>query len=298
MKTTHLILATIFAATSAIHAAMAEHRSPAPLPEFQTTEQLAKWREVKAKSATDWLFQVRNSEFYTGKPFIQETGTYAFKYRQYDPELSRWSTLDPSGFPDGANSSAYLAVPTTQFDWQGLQTINSFSDAWNYWKRENGSSSDAVQAGTSIVDSMTSSPGFLDLVYRIQTQRIHPQLVLVSTSSESGFLADGPYVGPVDVGFVDIIIGRSSVSYSDSSEWSALTDFHYNGSSWGRTLKATTAMAADLYDVWDFTTNPDDPWWMTLIEETIPGWIAGPGTPFIIDGLFNYSFDSYAWQLE
>lgn len=236
--------------------------------------------------------------FFTGKPYSEEAGGYLFKFRAYDPELNRWTTPDPSGFPDGANNHAYLAVPTSELDWMGLVTINSFADAWNYWKRDNGSSSDAVQAGPAIINAITSSVGFNDLVYRIATERILPQLLSVSSLSQSGVLADGPYVGPANIGFVDIIIGRSSVSYSDSTEWTALTGYYDNGSGWGRELRATTDMSADFYDIWDFTSQPNDPWWMNLIEETIPGWIAGPGTPFYIDGLFNYSFDTYGWQPE
>ncbi|MCK9589568.1 MAG: hypothetical protein M0Q93_09435 [Terrimicrobiaceae bacterium] len=46
--------------------------------------------------------------FYTGKPYESDTGSYTFKYRNYDPELNRWTTMDPSGFPDGANNHIYV----------------------------------------------------------------------------------------------------------------------------------------------------------------------------------------------
>ena len=62
--------------------------------------------------------------FYTGKPYDSDTGSYTFKYRNYDPELNRWTTMDPSGFRDGANNSAYNATPTYEYDWQGLETSN------------------------------------------------------------------------------------------------------------------------------------------------------------------------------
>ncbi|MDX2080590.1 MAG: RHS repeat-associated core domain-containing protein, partial [Terrimicrobiaceae bacterium] len=64
--------------------------------------------------------------FFTGKPLVEETGQYAFLFRHYDPELNRWTTSDPSGFPDGANNIAYMAVPTSEFDWQGLDTITYY----------------------------------------------------------------------------------------------------------------------------------------------------------------------------
>lgn len=60
-----------------------------------------------------------STPFYTGKPYIAETGSYAFKYREYNPEMARWTTVDPSGFPDGANNRVYAAAPTSEFDPNG-----------------------------------------------------------------------------------------------------------------------------------------------------------------------------------
>ena len=130
MKTTHIILAAVLAATSAVQAATAEHKLPAPMPEFMSQEQVTKWqadRIAKAqakKSAETAATQASSatSAFYTGKPFVEETGSYAFMLRQYDPELNRWTTLDPSGYSDGPNNSAYNATPTYEYDWQGLET--------------------------------------------------------------------------------------------------------------------------------------------------------------------------------
>ncbi|MCK9588017.1 MAG: RHS repeat-associated core domain-containing protein [Terrimicrobiaceae bacterium] len=62
--------------------------------------------------------------FYTGKPYDSDTESYTFRYRNYDPELNRWTTMDPSGFPDGANNIAYLAIPTSEFDWAGTIVIH------------------------------------------------------------------------------------------------------------------------------------------------------------------------------
>ena len=62
---------------------------------------------------------------YTGKPYNKELGAYIFNYRNYDPQINRWTTSDPSGFPDGANNCTYAPCPVTQFDSKGLST--SFS---------------------------------------------------------------------------------------------------------------------------------------------------------------------------
>ncbi len=58
--------------------------------------------------------------FFTGRPYLASTDEYAFKYRSYSPQIARWSSEDPSGFPDGANASFYAPIPTTQFDFCGL----------------------------------------------------------------------------------------------------------------------------------------------------------------------------------
>lgn len=58
---------------------------------------------------------------YTGKPYIPELGTYAFQYRNYSPTTNRWTTPDPSGFPDGLNNLIYVEnKPNTSIDPRGL----------------------------------------------------------------------------------------------------------------------------------------------------------------------------------
>lgn len=60
--------------------------------------------------------------FYTGKPYDADSEGYTFMYRNYDPELNRWTTVDPSGFPDGANNQLYAPSPTFKLDPLGLET--------------------------------------------------------------------------------------------------------------------------------------------------------------------------------
>jgi RHS repeat-associated protein len=68
-------------------------------------------------------------QFYTGKPYVTNDGGYVYKYRTYNPEMSRWTSVDPSGFPDGPNSQIYAPVPTAALDNNGLFTINFVSGA-------------------------------------------------------------------------------------------------------------------------------------------------------------------------
>jgi len=63
--------------------------------------------------------------FYTGKPYLAESGSYAFKYREYNPETARWTTIDPSGFPDGANNRLNVKNRVTStVDDDGLMSLS------------------------------------------------------------------------------------------------------------------------------------------------------------------------------
>jgi RHS repeat-associated protein len=106
---------------------------PAPLPEFKTAKQLAVWRAEKAaepsvKATTD------EHAFYTGKPYVDSSGGYAFKYRSYNPELARWTSEDPSGFPDGANCQVFVPAPSFMFDPNGLSWENYYQFTSLSWK--------------------------------------------------------------------------------------------------------------------------------------------------------------------
>jgi RHS repeat-associated protein len=115
---TNLTLAFVAFMTSSAFAGF-----QAPLPEFKNEKQLAQWRAEKSAEATSQGYAAEEAAFYTGKPYLASSGGYAFKYRSYNPELARWTSEDPSGFPDGANNSKYVDSPTSEFDFQGLQTV-------------------------------------------------------------------------------------------------------------------------------------------------------------------------------
>ncbi|MEO8616283.1 MAG: RHS repeat-associated core domain-containing protein [Luteolibacter sp.] len=101
----------------------------APLPEFKTPEQLAVWRaEMAAKSAASTKATTQDTAFYTGKPYVESTGSYAFKYRNYNPVMASWTSEDPSGFPDGANNLSYAPIPTISIDATGLSQRIVYQD--------------------------------------------------------------------------------------------------------------------------------------------------------------------------
>ena len=76
---------------------------------------------AQAATTSNLQSEIGNHQlFYTGKPYLEETGQYLFLFRHYDPELARWTTADPSGFPDGANIYFRAGSPTKTFDALGL----------------------------------------------------------------------------------------------------------------------------------------------------------------------------------
>jgi RHS repeat-associated protein len=103
---------------------------PAAMPKFMDANELADWRaEMAEQSAVKDAAQANadalaaDQSFYTGKPYLPATGSYAFKYRSYQPELARWTSEDPSGFPDGANNGIYVNNNVSNcYDPTGLAT--------------------------------------------------------------------------------------------------------------------------------------------------------------------------------
>jgi RHS repeat-associated protein len=118
---------TMTLALAAIFGNTAFAAFPAAMPEFKNEKQLATWRAEQASKA-DTRTAEETHAFYTGKPYVDSTGGYAFQYRSYNPELARWTSEDPSGFPDGANG--YISVNnqvTNEFDPNGLWQIKLVS---------------------------------------------------------------------------------------------------------------------------------------------------------------------------
>jgi len=63
------------------------------------------------------------SAFFTGKPYVEGLGS-VFLFRNYRPELSKWQTADPLGYPDGWNNLAYINNKVTNsIDWEGTWEV-------------------------------------------------------------------------------------------------------------------------------------------------------------------------------
>ena len=91
------------------------------LPEFMNAEQLTAWRaQHSAPTAVVAQTPDEQTSFFTGKPYDAASGTYLFKYRSFNPNLSRWTSADPCGFPDGPNRYRYNGNPSSGCDRLGL----------------------------------------------------------------------------------------------------------------------------------------------------------------------------------
>ncbi len=115
---TTLALAAILTGTS--HAAISGKK-----PAFMDKQQLAAMRASASSAAS---IEAGNPAFFTGKPYLAASDGYAFKYRSYCPGIARWTSEDPSGFPDGANGSYYAPNPVSELDPNGLRATLAFEN--------------------------------------------------------------------------------------------------------------------------------------------------------------------------
>jgi len=171
MKIKHYIIALAAFAVAAFTTTLHASGLPAPMPEFLSQEQLVKWQADRIAAAESKQTATREQaaiQFYTGKPFDSSSGSYLFKYRSYDPELNRWTSSDPSGFPDGANNHLYVENSITfSFDPDGLAKKVLWLYAWKGNGTDNNSftqfQSESTAKRQDLVDSdQNSSTDFLD----------------------------------------------------------------------------------------------------------------------------------------
>ena len=140
------------------------HYNGIELPPIQTVEEAKaqaqkeiaaakKAREAEQAAAitsSNLQSEISNQQlFYTGKPYLEETGQYLFLFRHYDPELARWTTADPSGFPDGANNWQYVAnMVTLGIDPDGLAFLHFDGSSITYYSGTGYKSDGTIDWGT------------------------------------------------------------------------------------------------------------------------------------------------------
>jgi RHS repeat-associated protein len=60
---------------------------------------------------------------FTGKPYDGDLGAHVFPFRNYRSDSGRWTSADPSGFPDGVNGHYYASGLLNEVDPLGLWTV-------------------------------------------------------------------------------------------------------------------------------------------------------------------------------
>ena len=69
-----------------------------------------------------------DAAYFTGKPAVAGLGR-AFLYRNYRPDLAKWQTADPLGYPDGWNQLAYCENKVTcSVDLFGAKIVYIFTE--------------------------------------------------------------------------------------------------------------------------------------------------------------------------
>jgi RHS repeat-associated protein len=158
-KTINMLLAF---ATISVNLHAVSTAPPAPLPDFMDKAQMAKWNadQASVRAASFPAPTESSNQFYTGKPYVADVDGYIYKYRTYNPEMSRWTSTDPSGFPDGVNNNIYAPVPTSGLDCLGLDTYSNTDT-----ETVSLSANDFASAATGAINGLTQASGISSSTY-------------------------------------------------------------------------------------------------------------------------------------
>ena len=122
LKTTLLTLCALLGVnltTSLAGNPPAKHKTEKAVAKQTTSSTTA---QAKAEETIPGVAVQSASYFYTGKPYDEDLGGYVFNYRTYSPSIARWTTSDPSGYPDGTNNKIYVNnCVSAFFDANGLE---------------------------------------------------------------------------------------------------------------------------------------------------------------------------------
>jgi RHS repeat-associated protein len=176
--------------------------------------QFVNLREVTVKQ--DVVYQENEPvNFYTGKPYDVELGTYVFKYRNYNPEIQRWTTMDPSGFPDGANNYCYVKIPLIAIDCLGLKEV--IIEDVNYYQMTvtfNWAQA-TVGVGTVVGGAITSETGAGAIV-------MISGIAMIATSVSTTYgnmVHDTTLYGDVDNDAILLFTYTTSIKEEENSSW-------------------------------------------------------------------------------
>ena len=235
--------------------------------------------------------------FYTGKPFDMELGTYVFKYRNYDPKMQRWTTADPSGFPDGANNYTYVSMPSSSLDPTGLVTIDNAADAV-FWYKYGLGLVDGV-AGNGLISTIKNSSGYLNsIVNGIAYGTAFDKLRDVSFYDTSGNITGGGDRS-FDTGITSPV-GGIVLNINYNSPWTS-SEWVWGGDPWNsngyRYVEVELTLNLSFTDLFDFSWNSQYGFWQNLGKEVLPSILIGNGIPYNISGSFTDVYVLHAQQI-
>lgn len=151
MKQTHRVLCVM--SFVALSSQLCSGALQAPLPEFQSPQQVAAHRSgTQLRDTSNGNVEM----FYTGKAFDSERAGYLFAYRNYSPDLGRWTSADLTGFPDGANNTCYVATPTSEIDPTGARTWKFNLPTVNYSDGNSNSGTVSVSGNNATMTTSAS----------------------------------------------------------------------------------------------------------------------------------------------
>ena len=230
------------------------------------------------------------SAFFTGKPYINELG-YAFLFRNYRADTGKWLSQDLLLYPDGWNNLAYCNSNTIMhLDLFGC-VITSFSDALNFYaKNTNPNATETI--GDNVLNEF-----FLTDQYNTYEQELKNSAQNISSIQCNGTISAAKTISWEQ----GLVLGRTASKTTDSLNWTASNWTKFSESQESRVITVSGNLIFTTTDYWDFKAHENDPWYMNLIKETIPGGIATvysyltqgqSGTPYNLTGSItkNISF--------
>lgn len=199
----------------------------------------------------------------TGKNFVEELGAFLFKHRLYSPQSCRWTTVDPSGYPDGANNQVYVGNdPVSRIDPFGLEFLHF---------NVNGSVARYDGAGYNEADGTTEWGNWLEQWSALSNNTT--QSVREGQTPEGWYLLGSLFEGNYYMALGterDKLIGNTwyqggmslwgEMNGEDSIDYWGFSD--YNGDGVRQNRKSPTAPIGAYTQCWkfDFGINFQDNW--------------------------------------
>ena len=211
-----------------------------------------------------------------------------FLFRHYDPELGRWTSADPSGFPDWPNNYLYSNTPVSGVDSDGL-AWNELNYIWHF-VTGGGSAVSLVEMGlsSSVQDFARGGiiPDFGQRIANYAREMIKPYSGSFQLSLEQRF---------DDYSSVSYPLGRAGLSGYFQGTMTSTPSPGGIGGTYSYSGTATISFAdifSDPYNILEFlygnSNTQDAPEWVRNAANA--GWLPGApvtyfqGTPFAITG--------------